>query len=147
MTEHESTTSRQRGRLFRRPASETRPDPQHDAWVARTEALLFNFEEAAPAQVSPALGFVVMAADYLWAEQHAQADFAKLDVRAFTEACRELLSSEEALRGFAQTLSAFYQFLGARGLLDPHAQRVIIHELQNLPDDFTRPSLLPAPPS
>jgi hypothetical protein len=87
-----------------------------------------------------------MAADFLWAEQGAQADFAKLDTRAFTEACRELISSDETLRDFAKTLSAFYDFLGERGLLEPLAVRVITHELRSLPDEFTRPSLLPPPP-
>jgi hypothetical protein len=141
----ESATNPQRSRLFRRPADETLPDPQHDAWVARTEALLQNFEEAAPEHVSPALGFVVIAADFLWAEQRAQADFAKLDTRAFTEACRELISSDATLRAFSITLSAFYEFLGARGLVEPMAVRVITNELLSLPDEFTRPSLVPPP--
>jgi hypothetical protein len=112
---------------------EARRDPQHDAWVARTEALLQNFEEAAPQHVSPALGFVVIAADFLWKEHRAQADFGKLDTHAFTESCWQLINSEETLLSFATTLTAFYEFLGARGLIHPRALELITEELSALP--------------
>lgn len=127
----ESATSPQRARLFQN--ADTRPDPQRDTWVVRTEALLNNFEEFAPQYVSPALGFVIMAADFLWAEHRAQADFAKLDARAFTEACRELLVTEETRHGFSNTLCAFYEFLGTRGLIDPGALLAITQILRTLP--------------
>lgn len=113
-------------------ADEPRRDPQHDAWVARTEALLQNFEEAAPEHRSPALGFVVIAADHLWAQHRAEADFGLLDTQAFTEACWQLINSEEALRNFVSTLSAFYEFLGARGLIHPRAAQLVTDELRAL---------------
>jgi hypothetical protein len=120
-------------RLFRHDPEEARRDPQQDAWVARTEALLQNFEEAAPEHVSPALGFVVIAADFLWAQHKAQADFGKLDTHAFTEACWQLIGNEEALSNFANTLTAFYEFLGTRGLIHPRALELITEELRALP--------------
>ena len=134
----ESATSPQRANLLQAADDEPRPDPQQDAWVVRTEALLANFEEAAPQYVTPALGFVIMAADFLWAKHRAQADFAKLDTRGLIVACRELLLTEEARHGFANTLCAFYNFLGARGLIDPNALREISHELQTLPHEMAR---------
>jgi hypothetical protein len=135
---NESATSRQRAELFPGADDEPRHDPQHDAWVVRSEALLANFEEAAPQYVTPALGFVVMAADFLWAKHRAQADFAKLDTRAFVAACRELLVSEETRHGFSNTLCAFYQFLGARGLIEDTALSEITLELQSLPHELPR---------
>jgi hypothetical protein len=134
----ESATSPQRASLLQGADDEPRPDPQQDAWVVRTEALLANFEEAAPQYVTPSLGFVIMAADFLWAKHRAQADFAKLDTRAFIAACRELLTTEEARHGFANTLCAFYQFLDARGLIDPDALFEITRELQTLPHELAR---------
>ena len=134
----ESATSPQRTGLLQGADGEPRPDPQHDAWVVRSEALLANFEEAAPHYVTPALGFVIMAADFLWAKHRAQADVAKLDTRAFIAACRELLTSEETRHGFSNTLCAFYQFLGARGLIDAQALSEITHELQTLPHELPR---------
>lgn len=134
----ESATSPERAELFPGAGDDPRPDPQHDAWVVRTEALLANFEEAAPQYVTPALGFVILAADFLWAKHRAQADFAKLDTRAFVASCRELLATEESRHGFANTLCAFYQFLGARGLIEPNALRELIQELQTLPHELAR---------
>jgi hypothetical protein len=140
----ESATSPQRAGLFETAEDEPRRDPQHDAWLVRTEALLNNFEEAAPQYVTPALGFVIMAADFLWAKHRAQADFAKLDTRAFITASRELLADEETRRGFSNTLCAFYQFLGVRGLIDPSALQAITHQLQTLPRELERqPPALP----
>ena len=128
----ESTTTSQRFVAFRRPGVEARPDAKHDVWVARTEALLANFEEAAPEHVSPALGFVIMAADYLWAEQRAQASFGELDTFAFAEACSELIGNDETLREFVGVLRAFYEFLGSRSLIEAGALQRIREELQAL---------------
>ena len=140
----ESATSPQRASFHQEAEDDPRPDPQQDAWVVRTEALLANFEEAAPQYVTPALGFVIMAADFLWAKHRAQADFAKLDTRAFIVACRELLATEEARHGFVNTLCAFYQFLGARSLIDPDALSEISRELQTLPHELAhKPPPLP----
>ena len=140
----ESATSPLRASFLPGANDEPRPDPQQDAWVVRTEALLANFEEAAPQYVTPALGFVVMAADFLWATHRAQADFAKLDTRAFIAACQELITTNEARHGFSNTLCAFYQFLGARGLIDPNALEEIVRELQTLPHEVARvPPVIP----
>lgn len=136
----ESTTTPQRFVAFRRPGVEARPDAKHDVWVARTEALLANFEEATPEHVSPALGFVIMAADFLWAEQRAQASFGALDTFAFAEACSELIGSDEALRAFCSVLRAFYEFLGTRSLVDPGARERIREELQVIEAELAAPA-------
>lgn len=135
----ESATRPPRAGQFQGPQDEPRRDPQHESWVMRTEALLANFEEAAPQYVTPALGFVVMAADFLWAKQRGQADWAKLDTRAFIASRRELLTTEEARHGFANTLCAFYQFLHARGLIDVRALQAITRDLQTLPHQLPPP--------
>jgi hypothetical protein len=94
--------------------------------------LLANFEEASPEHVSPALGFVIMAGDFLWAEQRAQASFGALDTIAFAEACSELIATNDALLSFCNVLAAFYTFLGTRNLIDPGALQRVRDELHYL---------------
>ena len=128
----DSTTTPQRVHLLHRQGIDPKPDAKHDVWVTRTEALIANFEEATPEQVSPALGFVIIAADFLWAEHGAQASFGALDPFALAEACSELIGNEDTLRSFCSVLRAFYQFLGARNLVDPDARERILDDLQAL---------------
>jgi hypothetical protein len=92
-----------------------RGDDAADAWLARTDALLAAYEHLAPAADpdSPivTLGFIVMAADYLWQELRAAADFDARDAHAFTAYCRELVTAADAQHTFLDTMIAFYDFL------------------------------------
>jgi hypothetical protein len=92
-------------------------DDAADAWLARTDALLAAYERSAPPPDpdSPivSLGFIVMAADYLWQELRAAADFEALDARAFTIYCRELVNAADAQQTFLDTMITFYDFLAA----------------------------------
>jgi hypothetical protein len=92
-----------------------RGDEAADAWLARTDALLAAYERIAPAPDSESpivtLGFIVLAADYLWQELRAAADFEVLDARKFTAYCRELVTAADAQQTFLGTMIGFYEFL------------------------------------
>lgn len=90
-----------------------RGDDAADAWLARTDALLAAYEHITPDPDSPiiTLGFIVLAADYLWQELRAAADFDVLDARKFTAYCRELVTAADAQQTFLGTMIGFYEFL------------------------------------
>ena len=90
-----------------------RGDDAADAWLARTDALLAAYEHVAPGADARiiTLGFIVLAADYLWQELRAAADFDVLDARKFTAYCRELVTAAEAQQTFLGTMIGFYEFL------------------------------------
>lgn len=118
----------------------TRPQPlAREAWRAESEAIRNAFEAQLNGVQGIALGFIVMAADYLWDEQGGSTDFAKLDARGFVAHCSELLADDDTLRVFIRTMVAFYAFLADTQRIEPALAPSITHALRASAAEITRP--------
>ena len=120
----------------------TPPTPSstlRDAWLVRSEAVLRAFEAQLDGAQGIALGFIVMASDYLWAEQKGAADYAKLDARGFVVHCGELLASDDTLRVFIRTMVTFYEYLVKTQQVEPHVAPAITLALRSAASEITRP--------
>jgi hypothetical protein len=117
------------------------PPAPRDAWRIRSQTLLNAFEEQLNGPQGIALGFIVMAADYLWDEQKGCTDFAKLDPRGFVSHCSELLVHDDTMRVFIRTMLPFYGFLAATSVIDATLAPKITHALRSCAAEITRPQL------
>ena len=106
---------------------EPSPNPAHASWLARTEQLLVEFEATLPNRDGEplALGLILLVADHLWERRREQADFARFEVRELVERCGALLRGPVIARNFADTMSAFYDFLARSGRVSPETAAII----------------------
>lgn len=120
----------------------TLPQPlAREAWRAQSEALRNAFEEELNGAPGIALGFIVMASEYLWDEQNGATDFAKLDARGFVFHCSELLAQDDTLRVFIRTMVAFYDFLAKTKCIATEVAPSLTHALRASAAEITRPQL------
>jgi hypothetical protein len=112
------------------------------AWLERTESLVDRYRSRENAAVSsradPGLGYIWIAADYIFESKGHEADFAFLDVPALIEDCASLMNGKTA--HFVAALAAFYAFLAEAQLIDLRRAAAIQAELANvLPGPSTVP--------
>ena len=119
-------------------SSQHPPGPAHAAWLDHTERLLASFENGLPPEAGqpPALGFILLVADYLWDQHGEQANFARLDVCQLGAHCHALLCGAGVAWSFANTLAAFYAFLARQRELDAGVAAAIASQLLALPKEF-----------
>jgi hypothetical protein len=124
------------------PSDHEAPSAAHYAWLGHAERLLSDFERDLPAlavgQAAPSLGFILMAADYLWDHHGEAAHYARLDVQAFSLRCQALLCREGVAVTFCDTLIAFYAYLSETREVDPGVAQAISAQLLALRDELTR---------
>lgn len=121
------------------PPDHEQPSPAHCAWLDQAERLLSSFERTLtaplPGQAAPSLGFVLMAADYLWDHHGEEAHFGKLDVQGFSTRCTALLCTEGVAESFTRTLIAFYGFLSETREVELGTAQAIHAQLLALQDE------------
>jgi hypothetical protein len=122
-----------------RPPPEDAPSKAHYAWLARAERLLATYERQLPQrQAPPSLGFILMAADYLWDHHGEAADFAKLDLHGFALRSHALLQRPGIADAFCKTMVGFYAFLAEAREIEPGIAHALSAQLLALGDELAR---------
>jgi hypothetical protein len=114
------------------PASAGKPKPVDPAaWLERTESLVDRYRRQTTAgagqSADSGLGYIWIAADYIFESKGHDADFALLDVPSLMEDCVVLMHGKPTQ--FVAALRAFYAFLAEAGLIDLHRAAAIQAQL------------------